>query len=93
MDCLLLGTGHWKTRTLCRKVGTLHWELGTLILKLRARALHQQTTQKWVPDKLTRLQKMEPSVISGMLAWKNHLVLAILLHLLQLVHNDDGLIN
>jgi hypothetical protein len=39
------------------------------------------------------LQKMEPSVTSGMLAWKNHLVLAILLHLLQLVHNDDGLIN
>jgi hypothetical protein len=28
-----------------------------------------------------------------MLAWKTHLMLAILLHLLQLVLNDDGLVN
>jgi hypothetical protein len=33
------------------------------------------------------------SVSFIMLAWKTHLMLAILLHLLQLVLNDDGLVN
>jgi hypothetical protein len=28
-----------------------------------------------------------------MLAWKTHLALAILLHFLQLILNDDGLVN
>jgi hypothetical protein len=40
------------------------------------------------------LQKVRPSVSSRMLAWINHLALAILLHLSQLILNDDdGLIN
>jgi hypothetical protein len=32
-------------------------------------------------------------VASGMLAWKTHLMLAILLHFLQLILDDDGLVN
>jgi hypothetical protein len=49
--------------------------------------------QKWGSDKLTWLQKARPSVASGMLAQKHHLVFAILLHLLYLILDDDGLVN
>jgi hypothetical protein len=62
MSCLLLGMGHWKSRMLCLRDGMLHWELGTLILKLWARDLHQCTTHKRGPDKLTGLWKAGPSV-------------------------------
>jgi hypothetical protein len=81
MRYLLLGMGQWKTGTLHLKVGMLYRELGTLALKMRMMDLHWCTTQKWGSDKLTRIQKAGPSVASEMLAWENHLVLAILLHL------------
>jgi hypothetical protein len=55
--------------------------------------LHRCTTQKWSSDNLTRLQKAGPSVTSGMLARKNHLAFSILLHLFQLILDDDGLVN
>jgi hypothetical protein len=93
MSCLLLGTGHRKIRTLCFKVGMLHWELGIMALKLRTMDLHWCTTRKWGSSKLARLQKAGHSVASGMLAQKNHLVFAILLHLFQLILNDDSLVN
>jgi hypothetical protein len=44
-------------------------------------------------DKLTGLREMGLGVASGMLAQKTHLTLAILLHFLQLILNDDGLVN
>jgi hypothetical protein len=72
---------HWISGTLCLKVGTLHWKLGTLVLELRTWDLHQCMTQKLGFDKLTRLREAVPSVVFGMLAQKNHLTLAIFLHL------------
>jgi hypothetical protein len=55
--------------------------------------LHWCMTQKWGSDKLTRLQKVGPIVASIMLAQENHFALAILLHLFQLILDDDGLID
>jgi hypothetical protein len=46
-----------------------------------------------VSDKLTGLRKVGPSVGSRMLARKTHLPVAILLHLFQLILNDDSLVN
>jgi hypothetical protein len=72
------------------KVGTLHRELGTLVLELRMRNLHRCTPQKWGSSKLAGLRKAGPSVASEMLILKNHIVFAILVHLFQLILDDDG---
>jgi hypothetical protein len=50
-------------------------------------------TQKWGSNKLTRLRKVEPSVASRIRDRENHLALAILLHLFELILDDDGLLN
>jgi hypothetical protein len=71
----------------------LHQELGMLILKLWSGALHRRTIRKWGSKKLPRLRNAGPSVASGVVARENYLALAILLHLLQLILDDDGLIN
>jgi hypothetical protein len=92
MSCLLLRMGHSKTGTLRLRVGTLHWELETLILKLWMMDLHRYTTRKWGSNKLTRLRKVWPNVAFGMLAWENHLALAVLFHLFQLILDDDHLV-
>jgi hypothetical protein len=75
------------------KVGTLQRELGMLVLELWTWNLHRCTTQKWGSDKLTRLQKVGPSVASVTLAQEQHLVFAIFLHLFQLALNDNALLN
>jgi hypothetical protein len=67
MSYLLLGKKHWISGMLHLKVGMLYQKLGTLVLKLQARDLHRCTT-------------MGPSVASEMLAWKHHLVFAILFY-------------
>jgi hypothetical protein len=90
---LLLEREHGISGALCLKVGTLHRKLGTLVLELRMWDLHRCTTLERVSDKLTGLQKVEPSVGSRMLARKTHLAVAILLHLFQLILNDDSLVN
>jgi hypothetical protein len=71
----------------------LHQELGTLVLKLRTWNLHRGTAQEWGRDKLTELWEAGLGVASGMLTWKTYLALAILLHFLQFVLNDDGFVN
>jgi hypothetical protein len=64
-----------------------HWKSG--MLRLKVGTLHQELG--------TLVQKLRavarPSVASEMLAQKNHLVFAILLHLVQLILGDDGLVN
>jgi hypothetical protein len=64
-----------------------HWKSG--MLRLKVGMLHQELG--------TLVQKLRavamPSVASEMLAQKNHLVFAILLHLVQLILGDDGLVN
>jgi hypothetical protein len=50
-------------------------------------------TQKWGSGKLTGLRKAGPSVASKILAQKNHLAFAILLHLFQRILDDDVLVN
>jgi hypothetical protein len=71
----------------------LHQELGMRVLELWTWNLHQCMTQKRGFDKLSGLRKEGPSVASGMLAQKNHLVFSILLHLIYLIIDDDGLVN
>jgi hypothetical protein len=73
--------------------GSLHWELKMLVLELRTRNLHRCTIQEWGFDKLTRLREVGLGVASRMLARETHLALVILLHFLQLILNDDGLVN
>jgi hypothetical protein len=93
MNCLLLWVKHGVSGSLCLKVGTLHQELRTLVLELQTWNLHRGTIQEWGPNKLTGLREAELCVASEMLTWKPHLVLAILLHFLQIVLNDDGFVN
>jgi hypothetical protein len=75
------------------KVGMLHQELGMLVLKLRTWDLYQCKTWEWGSDKLIGMWKAGPSVASGMLAQKHHLAFAILLHLFELILDDDDLVN
>jgi hypothetical protein len=55
--------------------------------------LHLCTSQEWGSDEITGLWEAGFSVASSMLTWKTHLVLAIFLHLFQLILDDDGLVN
>jgi hypothetical protein len=64
-----------------------------LVLELRAWNLYRGTVQEWGSDKLTRLREAGLGVASRVLAQKTHLALAILLHFLQLILRDDGLVN
>jgi hypothetical protein len=57
------------------------------------RKLHKCTTKEKGSHKLTRLRKAGLSVASGMLTWKTCIALAIFLHLLQLILDDDGHVN
>jgi hypothetical protein len=50
-------------------------------------------TQEQGSDKLTGLQKARPNVASGLLTQKHHPTFAILLHLLYVILDDDGLVN
>jgi hypothetical protein len=84
---------HWISRMMYLKVGMLHRELGMLVLKLQAWDLHRCTTRERGSDKLTGMQKVGPSVASRMLVRKPHLTFAVLLHLFQLVLDDDGIVN
>jgi hypothetical protein len=54
-------------------MSTNNQELGTLVLKLWVWDLNQCTAQKWGFNKLTGLQKVRPTVASGMQAQKHHL--------------------
>jgi hypothetical protein len=71
----------------------LHQDLGTLILKLWAQDLHWCTAQKWGSNKVIGLREAGPSVAPRMLARKHHIAFAILLHFLELILDDDGLVN
>jgi hypothetical protein len=64
-----------------------------LVLELWMRNLHQCMAWKRGSNKQTGLQKVGPSVASGMLTQKNHLVFAILLHLIYLILDDNGHVN
>jgi hypothetical protein len=64
-----------------------------LVLELRVWNLHRGTVQEWGSTKLTRLREAGLSVAFGMLAWKTHHALAILLHFLYLILDDDGLVS
>jgi hypothetical protein len=75
------------------KFGMMHQKLGMLVIKLWARDWHRGTTREPSSGKLTGLWKAGPSVDSGMLAQKHHLVFDILFHFFQLILDDDGLVN
>jgi hypothetical protein len=93
MNCLMLWVKHGISRLLLLKAGTLHPELRTLVLEVRTHNLHRCMVQEWGSDKQTRLLEPGLGVASRMLAQKTHLALAILLHFLQLILNDDILVN
>jgi hypothetical protein len=75
------------------KVGKLHRELRTLVLELLTQNLHRCMIRKRGSDKLTGLREAGLRDAFEMLAQKTHLTLAILLHFLRLVLNDDGPVN
>jgi hypothetical protein len=66
----------------------LHLKLGALHLHRHLRAIHLQ----WL-EKLVRLREAGPNITSRGLSREGHLPLAILLHLLYLVFNDNGLVD
>jgi hypothetical protein len=78
---------------ICLEVGTLHQKLTMLVLKLWMRNLHQCKTQERGSNKLTGLQKARASVASRVLVQKTHLALSNLLHLFQLILDDNVLVN
>jgi hypothetical protein len=75
------------------KVGMPYWELRTLVLELRTWHLCRCTIRERGSGKLTGLREAGLGVASEMLSQKTHLALAILLHFLQFVLNDDGFLN
>jgi hypothetical protein len=92
-NCLLLWVKHEISRLLHLKAGMLHRELGMLVLDLRMRNLHWCTIREWGSDKLTGRRKVGLGIACRMLAQETHLALVIVLHFLQLILNDDGLVN
>jgi hypothetical protein len=61
-----------------------------LHLKLGALHLHRHL---WWLEKLVRLREARPNIASGGLSREWHLPLAILLHLSDLVFNNNGLVD
>jgi hypothetical protein len=86
--CLLLRPLHLEARALCLKVRSLY-------LEQRAWHLHWhlQSVHVWWLEELVRLREVKPNVASGGLSMEWHLPLAILLHLLDLVFNNNGLVD
>jgi hypothetical protein len=66
----------------------LHLKLGALHLHRHLRAIHL----RWL-EKLFRLREARPNIASRGLSTEWHLPLAILLHLSDLVFNNNGLVN
>jgi hypothetical protein len=62
--------------------------LGALHLHRHLRAIHL-----WSLEKLVRLREARPNIPSRGLSREWHLPLAILLHLLYLIFNDNGLVD
>jgi hypothetical protein len=93
MNCLLLWVKHGVSGSLHLKTRTLHQKLGTLVLEQGTWNLHWGMVWEWGPNKLTRLRDVGLGVASGMLTQKTHLALAILLHFVQFVLNDDCFVN
>jgi hypothetical protein len=54
---------------------------------------HLQSVHVWWLEELVRLREVRPNVASGGLSMEWHLPLAILLHLLDLVFNNNGLVD
>jgi hypothetical protein len=76
---LSVGSQHLKLRP-------LHLGLGALHLHWHLRPVHL-----WWLEKLVRLREARPNVASGGLSIEWYLPLAILIHLLDLVFNNNGL--
>jgi hypothetical protein len=71
-----------------RVLRPLHLKLGTLHLHQHLRAIHLQRLKK-----LVRLQEARPNIASRGLSREWHLPLAILLHLSDLIFDNDGLVD
>jgi hypothetical protein len=86
--CLLLRPLHLEARALCLKVQSLY-------LELRARHWHWylRLIHLWWFEELVRLREARPNVAFGGLSMELHLPLAILLRLLDLVFNNNGLVD
>jgi hypothetical protein len=54
---------------------------------------HLQSVHVWWLEELVRLREVRPNVASGGLSMEWHLPLTILLHLLDLVFNNNGLVD
>jgi hypothetical protein len=76
-------------------IGSLHLRLRPLHLELRTLHLHWhlQPVHLWWLNELVRLQEARPNVAFGGLSMEWHLSLAILLHFLELVFNNNCLID
>jgi hypothetical protein len=66
----------------------LHLKLGALHLHWHLCAIHL-----WQLEKLVRLREARPNIASSGLSREWHLPLAILLHLSDLIFNNDGLVD
>jgi hypothetical protein len=54
---------------------------------------HLRSVHLWWLEELVRLQEVRPNISSGGLSMEWHLPLAILLHILDLIFNNNGLVN
>jgi hypothetical protein len=66
----------------------LHQELGVLHLHW-----HLRPVRLWLLEKLVRLREVRPNVASGGLSMELHFPLAILIHLLDLVFNNNSFVD
>jgi hypothetical protein len=66
----------------------LHLKLGVLHLHRHLRVIHL----RWL-EKLVRLREARPNIASRGLSKERHIPLAILLHLSDLVFNNNGLVD
>jgi hypothetical protein len=77
---LSTGSQHLKLRPLHIGLGALHLHW------------HQQLVHLWWLEKLVRLREARPNVASGGMPTEWYLPLSILIHLLDLVFNNNGLV-
>jgi hypothetical protein len=85
---LLLRPLHLEAQTLGLKIRPLHRKLRAGHLYWHRRPVHLE----WL-EKLVRLREARPNITPRGLSREWHLTLAILLHFLDLVFNDNGLVD
>jgi hypothetical protein len=88
LRCLLLRPLHLEVQALRLKVQSLYLELRVRHLHWHLRPVHL-----WWLEGLVRLREERPNIAPRGLSMEWYLPLAILLHLLDLVFNNNGLVN